>query len=64
MTREVPQDHEAERWLLASLAAPGRESEAAEWTAVLCEEDFLDPAHQAVLRALRTVSQAGSDGIM
>ena len=61
MTREVPQDHEAERWLLASLAAPGRESEAAEWTAVLCEEDFLDPAHQAVLRALRTVSQAGKE---
>lgn len=61
MTRPVPQDHEAERWLLASLASPGRESEAAEWSAVLREDDFLDPAHQAVFRALRTVANAGQE---
>ena len=61
MTRPVPQDHEAERWLLASLASPGRESEAAEWCAVLREDDFLDPAHQAVFRALRQVANAGQE---
>lgn len=61
MTRPVPQDHEAERWLLASLASPGRESEAAEWSAVLREDDFLDPAHQAVFRALRQVANAGQE---
>lgn len=53
----VPQDVDAERSLLATLCAPGNEHMASMWLPTMCPEDFMHPAHRAVLEALRLVLQ-------
>ena len=63
MTREVPQDHEAERWLLASLASlasPGRESEAKALEAFLLELPFNGRALPAHLFQQKTPARTGA----
>lgn len=60
MTRPVPQDHEAERWLLASLASPGRESEAKALEAFLLELPFNGRALPAHLFQQKTPARTGA----
>ena len=58
---QVPQDVDVERSLLATLCMPGAEHSAALCLPNLCREDFMHPAHQAVLEALRTVLKLGRE---
>lgn len=52
LPERLPEDPEAERSLLATLCAPGRDLEAAEFGFVLCENDFVHPAHRGVFKAM------------
>ena len=52
---KLPEDHESERSLLATLCAPGNDREAAECALALAEEDFITPSHKAVFKALETL---------
>ena len=58
---QVPQDVEAERSLLSTLSAPGAEQAAALWLPNLTAQDFIHPAHQAVLEALRAIIAQGTE---
>lgn len=51
-TERLPEDLESERSLLATICAPGAESQASECCIVLRREDFMHPAHQAIFGAL------------
>jgi replicative DNA helicase len=53
LPERLPEDVEAERALLATLCAPGAEKAAAEIAFQLTEDDFVDPRHRAVFKALR-----------
>ena len=55
MRDTIPEDHEAERAILASLCAPGAELGAEEYFPVLEDQDFLDPKHKAILKAAKTL---------
>jgi len=58
LPERLPEDIEAERALLATCCGPGLESEAAEVTFRLKEDDFVHPAHRAVFRAMARLVEA------
>lgn len=57
----VPQDHDAERSFLVTLCAPGAEEDAFLYLPLVDESDFLDPAHQALYRALSRLVESRSE---
>ncbi|BDU77989.1 DnaB-like helicase C-terminal domain-containing protein [Mesoterricola sediminis] len=60
MTKKPPpQDVGAERALLTTLCAPGAEEAAARLVPGLQREDFMVPAHQVILEALRALLKTG-----
>ena len=56
-----PEDIEAERSLIATLAAPGAEGIASVLLPTLQERDFIHPAHKAILAALRPLVERGDE---
>jgi len=52
MTRELPQDIDAERSLLATICAPGAEREFSDCMVMMCADDFMHPNHRAIFEAL------------
>ena len=61
LPERLPEDVEAERALLATLCAPGAENAASEIAFQLTEEDFVDPRHRAVFKALRDLLEGQVD---
>jgi len=57
-TDKLPEDIPAESSLLATICAAGNEIDAEECASVLTENDFVDPSHRAVFRALVRVLAA------
>lgn len=59
--RQLPEDLEAERSLLATLCAPGADRKAAELVDVLQPADFHHPNHRRVYQALRGLVLKGTE---
>lgn len=61
MTPNLPEDHQAERSLLACLAAPGAGFEVREILAQVQEADFVAPAHRYLLAGIRALTKADTE---
>jgi len=53
--RPLPEDIESERALLATICAPGAERAAEEIAPALSPDDFVHPAHKAILKAVQAL---------
>ena len=58
---KLPEDIESERSLLATLCAPGAETQAAEVVPALRDDDFVHPHHRLTFRALRSLLSEQSE---
>lgn len=61
MTRQLPQDIETEKSLLATLCAPGADQIAAELSSEIRMEDFMHPGHRAVWAAVQGLIKSGTE---
>ncbi len=61
LPERLPEDIESERALLATLCAPGAEQAAAMLAPELTPEDFVHPAHRAVLKAIKDLLDCRSE---
>lgn len=53
--KQIPEDLDSERSLLATLCAPGAEHAASLCVPALCGDDFMHPNHRAIFEALREI---------
>ena len=61
MSQYLPEDHESERSLIASLCAPGNEFQARDILPILREADFMTPQHRLIIKALQKVLSEDSE---